>query len=149
VKNDWLTTSSFERAFNVVSAINIVSIHAKLTKAGMKNPIDNAEIKNAQVKIIDFLDTLQSLMNDTEKNQNGIVVGADPRLGELALFYMAERRRFPPRSQLYTISITEFEKIIQSNNKKDMDTLVSCLESLRSIVEQYAQTDIAGMFGDE
>lgn len=149
MKNDWLTTSSFERAFDVVSAINILSIHAKLTKAGMKNPTTNSKIKNAQTKLLAFLDALQTLISNTEKDQSGIIVGADPRLGELALFYMSEQRRLPPRSHLYTLSINELEKIILSDNKEEMNTLISCLESLRSMMEQYAQTDIAGMFGDE
>lgn len=149
MKNDWLTTSSFERAFEVVSAINILSIHAKLTRDSTKNPIDIVEVKKARTRLLTFLEALQALMDNAEKDQGGIVVGADPRLSELALHYISEQRRLPPRSLLYTLSITQLENIIRSDKAEDMPTLVGCLESLRSLVEQYAQADIAGMFGDE
>ena len=149
MKNDWLTTSSFERAFEIVAAINILSIQAKLTKAHAENPIDSEETNKAQSKILAFLDALEILIGSAKEDQSGIVLGADPRLGELALHYMAEQHRLPPRSILYTFSIHQLKELIQSQREENLDTLVECLTSLRSMIEQYSQADVAGLFGEE
>ncbi len=149
MKNDWLTTSSFERAFEIVAAINVLSIDAKLTKAHAKNPIDSEEAGNAQSKLLSFLDALETLIEDAKGDQTGIVLGADPRFGELALHYMEEQHRLPPRSVLYTFSIHQLKELIQLHQQENLDTLIECLTSLRSMIEQYSQADIAGLFGDE
>lgn len=149
MKNDWLTTSSFERAFEIVSAINILSIYAKLKIAGTVDPAGMEEIKNAQSTLSKFLEALEELIENAKRDQSGIVLGADPRLTELALHYMSEQHRLPPRSILYTFSVTQLKNLIQSLKIEDMQTLVECLAPLRSMVEQYTQADIAGMFGDE
>ncbi len=149
MKNDWLTTSSFERAFEIVSAINILSIHAKLKIANAADPTNIEEIKNAQIILSKFLDALASLIENSQKDQSGIILGTDPRFSELALHYMAEQHRLPPRSVLFTFSIKQLDNLIKSQRTEDMPTLIECLTSLRSMIEQYTQTDIAGMFGDE
>lgn len=149
MKNDWLTTSSFERAFEIVSSINILSIHAKLEIAKAADPTNIEEIKNAQITLSKFLDALASLIENSQKDQSGIILGTDPRFSELALHYMSEQQRLPPRSVLFTFSIKELDNLIKSQRTEDMPTLIECLTSLRSMIEQYTQTDIAGMFGDE
>ena len=149
MKNDWLTASSFERAHEIVNAINTLSIHAKLALARVADPGDPIEVETARTKLRNFLDKLDLLMQSAENDQTKIIVGTDPRFGELALQYMTEKRRLPPRSRLYTLSITELGELVQSEQIDDMEELVECLESLRLMLEQYAQTDVAGIFGDE
>lgn len=149
MKNDWLTTSSFERAFEIVSAINILSIHAKLKIANAADPANSEEIKKAQYTLSKFLEALASLVENTQKNQSGIILGTDPRFSELALHYMSEQHRLPPRSILFTFSMKQLDELVKSQKAEDMPTLIECLTSLRVMIEQYTQTDIAGMFGDE
>jgi len=149
VKSDWLTTLSFERAFEIVSAISILSIHAKLTQSGVDDPADSALVQKAQAKLLAFLESFQTLLQEAETGQSGIMVGGDPRLNELALHYLAERRRLPPRSRLYTLPLTQLSELIQSEQGENLSDLIEYLESFRSMMELYAQTDIAGMFGDE
>jgi hypothetical protein len=149
VKNDWLTTSSFERAFGIVSAINILSIHAKLKFANATDPTDIEQIKTAQLTLSKFLEKLSSLIESSQKDQSGIILGTDPRFSELALHYMSEQHRLPPRSVLFKFSIKQLDDLVRSQKMEDMPTLIECLTSLRSMIEQYTQTDIAGMFGDE
>lgn len=149
MKNDWLTTSSFERSFEIVSAINILSIHAKLKMAKASDPVNLETIKKAQSILSKFLEALASLIESAQKDQSGVILGADPRFGELALHYMSEQHRLPPRSILFTFSIEQLNELIKSKKTEDMPTLIECLTSLRSLIEQYTQTDITGMFGDE
>ena len=92
---------------------------------------------------------LASLIENTQKNQSGIILGTDPRFSELALHYMSEQHRLPPRSILFTFSMKQLDELVKSRKAEDMPTLIECLTSLRVMIEQYTQTDIAGMFGDE
>lgn len=149
MNSDWLTASSFERSSEVMSAINVLSIHAKLTLAGVDDPADPAEISRAKAKLVRFLEDLRKLIDGADQNQANLMVGTDPRLGELALEYIGERRRLPPRTFLYTLSLAQLSTLVESDGAQDEAKLVECLESLRSLFERHAHTDIAGIFGDE
>jgi hypothetical protein len=59
VNSDWLTASSFERASEIISAINLLSIHSKLTLAGVDDPADPFDIGEARAKLVAFLAELQ------------------------------------------------------------------------------------------
>ena len=149
MKSDWLTTSSYERMYEILSAVNTLSIHAKLLIAKVENPIDKGEINAARQKLITFLDALQKLIQNANEEQSGILVGINPRIGELALQFMAEQKRLPPRSRLFTYTFTELQELLQSERAEDLANVVECLESLRLMVEQYTQSDVAGIFGEE
>ena len=149
MNSDWLTASSFERSSEVMSAINVLSIHAKLTLAGVDDPTDLAEISKAKAKLVRFLEELRKLVDGAGQTQANLMVGTDPRLGELALEYIGERRRLPPRAQLYTLSVAQLSALVESDSAEDVPKLVECLESLRSLFERHAHNDIAGIFGDE
>lgn len=149
MNSDWLTASSFERSSEVMSAINVLSIHAKLTLAGVDDPTDLAEISKAKARLVRFLEELRRLVDGAGQTQANLMVGTDPRLGELALEYIGERKRLPPRALLYTLSLAQLSALVESDSAEDVPKLVECLESLRSLFEQHAHTDIAGIFGDE
>lgn len=149
MKNDWLTASSFERAFGLVSAINILSINAKLKLSDVTSPLSALEIEKSRMILDRFLSNLQGIMQNAEKDQYGIVIGTDPRLGDFALLYMSEQRRLPPRSKLFTLSIAQFKELISSDRDDNLQELIDCLEALRTLIEQHAQPDVAGIFGDE
>lgn len=149
MKNDWLTASSFERAFGLVSAINTLSISAKLNIAGKSSPLSDEEISQSRKVLIEFFGNLQEVILNAKKDQYGIVIGADPRLGEFVLQYMTEQKRLPPRSKLFTLSIQQLQEIIYSDKPDTLNELIECLEALRSLIEQHAQADVAGIFGDE
>jgi hypothetical protein len=149
MKNDWLTASSFERTFSLLSAINTLSISAKLKSAGATNPLSNEEINRSRKILDDFFNGLQSVIQNAEKDKYGIVIGTDPRLGAFALQYINERKRVPPRSKLFTLSIHQLKEIIYSEERDNLSEQIDCLEALRTLIEQHAQTDVAGIFGDE
>jgi hypothetical protein len=149
MKNDWLTASSLERTFEVVSAINILLIHSKFALTHSQDPTDPGEIQKAKAKLMKFLGILQSLIENAERNQTGLIVGTDSRLGELALQYGTEQKRVPQPLLLYTLSFPDLYKLIDSDRPDDLEKLVKCLDSLRSLFELYSRADIAGIFGDE
>ena len=149
MKNDWLTASNFERTFDIVSAINTLSIHYKLILAQNEDPTDPVEVNKARNKLLKFLGTLQKLIENAEKDQSGIMAGADSRLGELALQYRTEQRRTPRSAVLYSLSFPELDKLISKDSPEDIPKLVECLDTLRSLFDKYSHADITSVFGDE
>lgn len=149
MKNDWLTASNFERTFDIVSSINILSIHYKLILTKNGDPTDPAKVNKARNKLLKFLDTLQKLIENAEKDQGGIMAGTDSRLGELALQYRTEQKRTPRSAVLYTLSFSELDKLIIENGPENIPKLIECLDTLRSLFDKYSHADITGVMGDE
>lgn len=149
MKNDWLTASSFERTFDIVSAVNILSIHYKLTLADVEDPTNLVDVQKAKVKLLRFLNTLQSLIENAEKDPTGIIAGTDSQLGELALQYKTEQKRIPQIAFLYTLSFPELNALISSEKPENLPKILDCLDALRSLFDQHSHADITGVFGDE
>src|SRR5215469_13484206 len=95
---DWLAAANFEQTHEIVSAINTLSIHAKLVLAGADYTGEAAEIQQARARLLSFLERFGSLLQDIEGSQEGTIVGADPRLRELAAQFLSARRSLPQRS---------------------------------------------------
>lgn len=74
-----LAASSFEQAHEVASAINTLSIHAKLRLEGIADPAHPADIEQARRRLLGFLARLRTVVREGEVD--GGVVGADPQLG--------------------------------------------------------------------
>lgn len=148
MKNDWLTASSFERTHEIVSAINALSIHAKLVLAGIDDSANQEDVEKSRRKLLAFLNRFETLLREAELGRDKAVIGADPRLGDLALRYMSEKRRQPRRSTLYEISLAEMSDLVRSERREDLPSLISCLRGLRSLVEQHSHADVIGILGD-
>ena len=148
MKNDWLAASSFERTHELISAINTLSVYAKFIAAGIKGNERVDEIQKTRAALVAFLERLDTLLRDAPRNQSNAVVGADPRLSELTSRFLAEKKRLPRRSILYSQPIDRLKELLQSERPEDMADLVSCLRDLRSLVEQHSYADTVGILGD-
>lgn len=148
MQNDWLTASSFERTHEILSAINTLSIHAKLALVGAEDSVDAGRLRESRGKLIEFLDQFSPVLREAEASQDSIVVGTDPRLGEMAHQFLSARRRLPQRSELFETPIARVRELVQSERREDFPTLISCLEGLRGLVEQNSHADVVGILGD-
>lgn len=148
MKNDWLAASSFERTHEIVSAINTLSIHAKLAVASIDDSVDAGHVQEARARLTEFLDRFSPVLREAEGSQDSAVVGADPQLSELAISFLSARRRSPQRSALFETPIAQVRALVQSERREDLPTLISCLEGLRSLIEQNAHADVVGILGD-
>ena len=66
MKNDWLTASSFERTHEIVSAINTLSIHAKLVLAGIDDSTNQEEVEKLKQKYYEqclFIEYTSKIVN--------------------------------------------------------------------------------------
>ena len=145
--SEWLTAENFEYAHRAVSAINTLSIHAKLLLAGKHDAPRSAEVREARSFLREFLKRLDEVIRDAQQRR-GTVVGTDPRSRELASKFVSAKSRMPRRSVLYSTPIDELQRLVDSERSADLSRLISALRELRVVIEQHAHTDIAGILGD-
>jgi hypothetical protein len=131
-KNDWLAAVGFEQAHEVASAINTLSIHAKLLLAGTRDPTPAQDIQQARQRLASFVERLQAVVKDVR--DKGAVVGADPQIADVALALLAETRR-DPSSHGHPTLLEDLPSLIQSERSQDLPRLVKGLQELRSLVE--------------
>jgi len=148
MKSDWLAASSFEQTQDLIAAITTLSIHAKLARAGRSDVAGADEVQHAQERLLDFLQRFQRVLDSVETSRDRTAVGTDPRFGELATHYLAQKARRPERAPLYTISIAELERLVQSHNLDDLPKLVEYLHDLRRLVEHQVRADVTGLLGE-
>ncbi len=148
MRNEWLAASSFEHMQHIIAAITTLSIHTKLVLGGHDDPTDYAEIQCAQKDLRNFLDQLQRCVQDGVRNPTGMVVGTDPRFGELASRYLLNKRQCTEQSPLYTCSFDEAKHLLESLDHTNLQTRIAYLHDLRALLEQHAQADVIGLLGD-
>jgi hypothetical protein len=148
MKSDWLAAASFERTHEVVSAINTLSIHAKLALAGVADPTPSTEIEQARRRLLEFLGRLEAVLKEAEQDEDGTIVGTDPRLGDLALQLLggpARGDRRPPPSALPLAAVAP---LVQSDRPDDLRRVVPYLQELRTRIEEQMHADVAGILGE-
>ena len=148
MNTEWLAAGSFERTHEVISAINTLSINAKLALAGHKSAATIEDVAEARAHLKAFLSRFDHIVREVERNQKGPVLGADPRLGLLAKRFVAEKKQRPLRSSLYTVPIERLIALIDSERAEDQKDLIDSLRDLRTLVEQHAHADVVGILGE-
>jgi hypothetical protein len=146
--NEWLIAQSFEQAHEVVSAINTLSIHAKLLLAGVDDSSRQTEVSKARECVLRFLGRLHAVVAGAENRQDGAVLGTDPRLAQLAQRFLSQRQKWPCPTGLYTASLSQVCSLIQSDSAQDQEEAVNFLRDLRALVEQHAHADVVGILGE-
>jgi hypothetical protein len=148
MSDKWLSAQNFERSFHLVSAINTVSIHSKLEAAGIDDSARLADVEEAQEYLVRFLRTLSPMVRDPGGTSEGLVDGADPRLGDLARGFLAAQTERPAATSLYGVSPEEICRLVESSEPSDQEKLLVCLRDLRGLLEQHIRADAAEVFGE-
>ncbi|MFQ5827967.1 MAG: hypothetical protein ACE5JD_02245 [Candidatus Methylomirabilia bacterium] len=146
--NEWVIAQSFERVHEVVSAINTLSIRAKLTLAGIDDSSRDDDVRKARMHLVTFLDRFEAVVQDAERHRDGTVLGADPRLGQLAQRFLSVKGKWPCPPGLYTASFPQVRTLVLSRRFEDQKDLINCLRDLRLLLEQHAHSDISRILGD-
>ena len=147
-KTERLVAQSYERAHEVISAINTLSIHTKLVHAGVDDASRRGDVAKATTVLVAFLDRLATVVTDSEHHRAGTVLGADPRLAQLARKFLAMKGQWPRPEALYSVSFDELRQLLAYERREDMPRLIGYLRDLRALVEQHAHADIVGMLGE-
>lgn len=130
-RNDWLAASTFEQAHEVASAINTLSIHAKLLLDGVDDPTPIDDVQKARRRLSSFLGRLQAVLG--ESGSTGVVIGADPQLGDVAGRFLSRQVREHGTREAPRL-LTELPTLIESDREEDLPRLVAGLQELRTLV---------------
>jgi len=145
---EWLTARSFERAHEIIAAINTLLIHSKRALAGEPDTDRQVDVSEARQVLLVFLERLSAVVHQAEQDRDSTIVGADPRLSSLAKRFLVARRQLPQRSPLYAGTLDELKGLLKSEDRKDQERLIASLRELRVLIEQHAHADIVGILGE-
>lgn len=148
MKSDWMTAASYGRTRELITAINTISIHAKLVLADVTDPHKETALIKARETLSAFLVSFGNMLDEAAQNQNGVIIGSDPRMAELAQTFLLEKQHLPHKSELFTLPLKKLGDLVNSENKDEMQELISCLRDLRGILEQHAHSDVVGILGE-
>jgi hypothetical protein len=148
MKSDWMTASSYGRTRELITSINTISIHAKLVLADMVDPHNGTTLKKARETLSAFLVSFENILDDATRSPNGVIIGSDPRMAELAQTFLSERQHLPHKSELFTLPLNKLNDLVNSDKKEEMQELINCLRDLRGILEQHAHSDVVGILGE-
>ena len=149
MQSDWLAATNFERMHEVLSAINSLAIHTKLTLAGVVDPTPGPEIDAARARLLAFLDRLSAVVEEAESATTGVIVSGDPRLRDLARRLLMEGRDSDPRAGPSDVSPGRLRDLIEAGDLENLRRAVPGLERLGSLIEEHMQADVAAVLGDE
>ena len=145
----WLAVKSFQHNQDLLAAINKLSIHLRLQLEGNEDAERAGEANKAREMLSSFFRELETLVNDTERGEEVPVLGANPRLRQLARsFVKAKRNRHRFRSSLFRNGAGCFQQLLQSNTKEDRQELLESLEELRVLVEEHMHVDAERVLGE-
>ena len=145
----WLAVQSFQHNQDLLAAINKLSIHLRLQFEGNEDAERAGEANKAREMLSSFFRELETLVNDTERGEEVPVLGANPRLRQLARsFVRAKRNRHRFRSSLFRNGAGCFQQLLQSNTKEDRQALLESLEELRVLVEEHMHVDAERVLGE-
>jgi len=149
VSVQWLAVQSFQHNQDLLAAINKLSIHLRLQLEGNEDAERAGEANKAREMLSSFFRELETLVNDTERGEEVPVLGANPRLRQLARsFVKAKRNRHRFRSSLFRNGAGCFQQLLQSNTKEDRQALLESLEELRVLVEEHMHVDAERVLGE-
>lgn len=148
MRAQWLTVQSFQHGQDLLSAINALSMHLKLTEEGVSDERRAKEAEEARGKLASFLDELEKLVGESDRGKASPVLGKDPRTRQLAESFMeARRERARFRSVLFRDDIPRARRLLYSDAEEDREPLLRCLQELRLLVQEHVQADATQIMG--
>lgn len=142
-----LDARSVEYALEVISAINDLSVEAKLRLEG--RAVDQARqnrAAEARRALGDFLRRLRPVVEEAARSEEAMVTG-DPQMARLARDVLAERHQIP-RTQLGAMDLGELRNLVASPGAGDPERLIEGLRALRHLLSQHVQPGLAELMGD-
>lgn len=144
----WQLAESFERTRHLIAAINTLSVHTKLSLAGVQDPQKREDVERATSLLRAFLEKLADDLSQFDKDSSSLVTGATARANLLAKRFANSRNQAPESSPIYALPLPQFIRLLESQSRTDQVTLVSGLQTLRNLLEQLHHADSSEILGN-
>jgi hypothetical protein len=145
----WLTMKSFQQSQQLLAAINTLSIHIKLRLARVKDQEREDEVEKSRSLLGDFLSELEAFVVALGDTGTRPVTGVDARTRQLARSFIQARRDLGHhRSLLFRNSLGQVREMLFSEDPKNQQALLDCLDDLRRLLETHIHTDARKILGE-
>lgn len=149
MSTQWLAVQSFQHSQDLLTAINTLSIHIKLGLAGIPDEGRAESAKQARENLTSFLKELEQVVQKAEQGETKPVLGADPRLRQLAKSFIEARRNWRRfHSLLFRNTFSHVQQLLNSDKEEDLRSLLQCLKELRMLLEEHVHTDVVQLLGE-
>lgn len=146
MSEEWKASQNFERTHELISAINLLSIHAKMMLMEGVVVFSPPKIEKARKSLLSFLDQLDQVVTNAEMNSVILTLGVDAQLNLLGKEFIVFRKQtFNPA--LKELSIAKLKQLVQSEDPQQYQQLIDSLTGLRELIELNSQSDKSGVLG--
>ena len=146
MNSQWRAVQSFQENQNLISAINILSIHIKLEMAGHSNLNKEEDIRKAKKELGAFLTELNPQVKRAEV-ENKPLLGVDPRRRQFIKHLITAKRNYRISSPFLLGKLLEGVQLLHSDAKADKQAILLFLEELRMLLEEHIGSDVQQLFG--
>ena len=145
----WLNIQSFQQSQELLSAINTLSIHLKLTDKGYPDTNRKEAAEQARETLVAFFKKLDKIVQDIEYGHRKPVLGVDARLRHLAENYVqAKRTHGQFRSSFLELPLSQVRELFYSECAEDRRELLTVLAAFRELLEEHISVDAKLLLGD-
>ena len=146
INSHWRVVQSFQENQNLLSAINILSIHIKLKMAGHSDLNSEADIRKAKEELCTFLKELNPQVHRAEV-ENKPLLGVDPRRRQFVEHLITAKQSDRIRSPFILDKLSGGVQLLHSDAKADKQDILLFLEELRMLLEEHIGSDVEQLFG--
>ncbi len=145
----WLDIQSFQQSQELLSAINTLSIHRKLTDKSHPDTNRKKAAEQAREILVVFFEKLDKIVQDIEDGHRKPVLGVDARLRHLAENYVhAKRARGQSCSPFFEHPLSQVGQLFYSERPEDCREVLRVLAAFRELLEEHTNVDTTRLLGD-
>ncbi len=143
----WLAIQSFQQSQEILSAINTLSIHRKLTDKGYLDTNRKESAEQARETLVAFFQKLDKIVQNIEDGHRKPIVGVDTRFRHLAENYV-QAKRAQSHSPFLELSLSQVRNLFYSENFEDRSKVLAVLVAFRELLEEHVGVDAKRLLGD-
>ena len=143
----WLAIQSFQQSQELLSAINTLSIHRKLTDKGYLDINRKEAAEQAAEILITFFRKLDKIVQNVEDGHRKPVLGVDARLKHLAENYV-QAKRAQSHSPFLELSLSQVRDLFYSESTEDRGKILAVLAAFRELLEEHVGVDARQLLGN-
>ncbi|MCY4554012.1 MAG: hypothetical protein OXC79_10085 [Candidatus Poribacteria bacterium] len=147
MNSQWRAVQSFQESQNLISAINILSIHIKLEMAGRSDLNSAKTVAEAKETLKTFFEELDVIVKRAEKAGTKPLLGVDARRRQFVRNFIDAKRNYGIQSPPLRGKLSDITQLIYSDKKADKQNILLVLEELRMLVEEHIASDVQQLFG--
>jgi hypothetical protein len=144
----WLSVQSMKLNQSIIGAINILSIHLKITLGNIDPIKSEQEIEDSKNIIRSWVIEFDKNLSAYEQNSYQALAGVSPRQQQLIKRFDAAKRKGEFSSTIFRDSPRKILELLHAVEPDSINELLQSLNDLRILLEEHNQMDIQNLVPD-